>query len=833
MNLNGASSSEQARVALLHVTRLLEASEPPPALTALANLAATLTNSPLAAIHLIDAHCVQLLAGVGTQPRRQSREHAMSSRALQQTSPWQVPDTRTQSRPAHLPDNAWPVAYAGHPLVVEGHTLGVLCVMDTTARTWSDAQMSGLADAACAASALLLAELNLQRARRMDARVRTANLAGHDWMWETDRDSRLVWVSSSMVQHLGLDPEYEIGCKGVDFYEPLPGEEYAEQWAQFMAARARREPFSNVLGQRDTPRGRVIISLSGVPVFDRQGNFMGYRGSNRDVTRQVETEMAMRQAQHQLISQQAALRESEARLSAVLHALPDIWFVLDENNAYVDGHDAHPLLLRPIEQLRTHLLGDELPTEVAQLQRAALDQVRRSGQPQRLEYDLRTNDGVLRHFEARLVPMGAKHTLFVSRDLTHIKEAERTLRDKQAAEAANAAKSTFVSRMSHEIRTPLNAISGFAQLLQHQIGPSDHSRAQLGYLRHILDACEHLSALVNDVLDLQKIETGHLHCRSEEVSLSEVVQRSINMLGPLANRQHITLLSDVAPGCLVRADRQRLSQVVMNLGSNAIKYNAPGGLVRFTVEALNAGQLALHIEDTGSGMTETQLARLFQPFDRLGQETSNIEGSGLGLIITRSLVEAMGGQLKIYSRPGVGTRVSVTLQRGSPASALRRPSRSDTPTPSSASSVLAMQPPSDSQAPALLRVLYVEDNRINAMLFEEALRPYSQVALTVLEDGQSAVQWATENTPHVLVLDAHLPDIDGLALLKALRALPGMASVPAYMCSADAMPEDVSAAQAAGFDGYWTKPIDIKLITTELTRLAQAAQSMHTSYDIP
>ncbi len=821
MSWSGPTSPEHARVALLQATRLLETSEAPPAFAALARLAATQTSSPFAAIHLIDAHSVQVLAGVGSLPRRQSREHALSTQMLHRDGLWLVPDTRDLTPPPHLPDDAWPTAYAGLPLVVEGHVLGALCVMDLQVRHWQADQMAGLADAACAASALLAAELNRQRARRMDARVRTASLAGQDWLWETDRESRLVWVSSSMVQHLGLDPEYEIGSKGVDFYQPLPGAEYARQWAQFQEARMRREPFSNVLGQRDTPRGRVIVSISGLPVFDRQGNFMGYRGSNRDVTRQVQTEIAMRCAQEQLLSQQAELRESEARLSAVLEALPDIWFVLDENNHYVDGHEAHPLLIRPIEELRQHAIGYELPTDVAQLQQAALERLRDSGQPQRLEYDLRTNDGVLRHFEARLVAMGKKQTLFVARDITPIKKAELTLRDKQAAEAANAAKSAFVSRMSHEIRTPLNAISGFAQLLLHQLTPAPHKEEHLGYVRHILDACEHLTALVNDVLDLQKIETGHLACSTEKVSLSEIVQRGICMLGPLSARQGVNLLSDIAPGCIVHADRRRLSQVVMNLGSNAIKYNHAGGLVRFTVEPLSTGQWALHIEDNGPGMTESQLARLFQPFERLGKEMSHIEGSGLGLIITRSLIEAMGGELQVRSSPGVGTRMSVILNRGSADPLTNDDTEPSTPQPASDRSLPQPMPTTpDPLDQTQLSVLYVEDNRINAMLFEEALRPHARLAVTVVEDGQMAIAHVSQSIPDVLVLDAHLPDMDGLALLAALRKLPGLVNVPAYMCSADAMPEDIAQAKSAGFTGYWTKPVDIRLIVSELTQLA-------------
>lgn len=219
-------------------------------------------------------------------------------------------------------------------------------------------------------------------------------------------------------------------------------------------------------------------------------------------------------------------------------------------------------------------------------------------------------------------------------------------------------------------------------------------------------------------------------------------------------------------------------------------------------------------------MNESQLARLFQPFDRLGMEMSDIEGSGLGLIITRSLVETMGGELRIHSRPDVGTRVSIILQRGTPVTTSAQLPEPEPPTAANGSLEQTMPHTSEVHDMTPLRVLYVEDNRINAMLFEEALRPYAQLALTIAGDGQAAIEMAPQTAPEVLVLDAHLPDMDGVALLKALRALPGLAAVPAYMCSADVMPEDMVRAKVAGFTGYWTKPIDIRRITTELTQLA-------------
>ncbi|MDE2000448.1 MAG: PAS domain-containing protein, partial [Burkholderiales bacterium] len=408
-------------------------------------------------------------------------------------------------------------------------------------------------------------------------------------------------------------------------------------------------------------------------------------------------------------------------------------------------------------------------------------------------------------------------------DITPIKRAEQALREKHAAEAASLAKSQFLSRMSHEIRTPLNAVNGFAQLLklqQEQSGITDTT--QKGYVEHILRAGKHLMGVVNDVLDLQQVEAGVMVLKPEPLLVHEEICECLAMLEPLAQSRHITLHVDTADQSMVLADRQRLRQVLMNVGSNAIKYNYNGGQVHYTLETSHPDFVSVTISDSGPGMSPHQLSRLFQPFERLGRETSNIEGTGLGLIITRSLIEAMGGRMEIRSQPGAGTKVTLILTQASQAP----DAASDAaPAADSLSSPLVMNhslsETSDASTPARpLRVLYVEDNRINAMLFEEALRPYSQIELEVAEDGQMALSIAREKTPDVLVLDAHLPGMSGFEVLRALRTVPGLKQAPAYMCSADAMPEDVAKAQDEGFTGYWTKPIDIVEVTNVLCGLA-------------
>lgn len=394
------------------------------------------------------------------------------------------------------------------------------------------------------------------------------------------------------------------------------------------------------------------------------------------------------------------------------------------------------------------------------------------------------------------------------RDITQQRSSEQALRDKQAAELANHAKSEFLSRMSHEMRTPLNAVIGFAQLLNLSPGNLDGTTVR-DYAGHVLEAGEHLLALIDDVLDLQKIEQGAVTLQLHPVDLHLAVTRTTELLMPLAHAADVRFELSVPAGTWVQADMQRLRQVLLNVGSNAIKYNHPGGIVRWRLDPL-PDRVALCIEDTGSGMTEEQMSRLFQPFERLGRETSTIEGTGLGLIIARSLTQAIGGRLSIASRAGLGTSVRLELQRAeAPEAAPVEPA-----------------PVPVHHETRALRMLYVEDNRINAILFEEAMRLHGdRVELRVAEDGDQALAIAREWQPEVLVLDAHLPGATGFEVLRLLRALPGLENVPAYMCSADAMPEDAQRAYEAGFIGYWTKPINVGTVLADVEQCLQRSRS--------
>ncbi|HKX93706.1 MAG TPA: ATP-binding protein, partial [Methylibium sp.] len=252
----------------------------------------------------------------------------------------------------------------------------------------------------------------------------------------------------------------------------------------------------------------------------------------------------------------------------------------------------------------------------------------------------------------------------------------------------------------------------------------------------------------------------------------------------------------------------RLHQILLNLLSNAVKYNREGGSLRCS--AAQAGtEVTLEVADSGRGLDAEQQRRLFQPFERLGYETSGIEGTGLGLIIARRLAEEMGGRLSLASEPGVGTRVTLTLPGA--------PDIAPATAPGALPAVAGSAPAGD--APLPLRVLYVEDNPLNALLFSEAIGSRAGIDLRLAEDGTEALALVAHWQPDVLVIDARLPGLSGYEVLEHLRRRPGLAATPAFMCSADAMPADLQRAADAGFAGYWTKPIDIDRVMHDLATL--------------
>jgi len=392
-----------------------------------------------------------------------------------------------------------------------------------------------------------------------------------------------------------------------------------------------------------------------------------------------------------------------------------------------------------------------------------------------------------------------------ARDVTERKRLDQVLQEKNVelesarsvAEKASLAKSDFLSSMSHELRSPLNAILGFAQLMESDSPPP--TPAQKESIAQILQAGWHLLALINEILDLAKVESRQVPLSREPVSLAEVMLECQGMIEPQAQQRGIRMvfpLFDIP--YFVMADRTRLKQVLINLLSNAIKYNIEQGTVEVTCAESTPGLIRVSIRDTGAGLSPEQLAQLFQAFNRLGQEAGGEEGTGIGLVVAKQLVELMGGVVGVESTVGVGSVFRFEL-----------PSVAEPHLHREVDDASALAQPHVSHGARRNTVLYVEDNPANLKLLEQIIARHPDIRLLTAVNGNSGIEIARVSKPDVILMDINLPDINGFEALKILRSDPATSQIPIFAVSAFAMPLDVERGLKAGFFRYITKPIKV------------------------
>jgi PAS domain S-box-containing protein len=366
-----------------------------------------------------------------------------------------------------------------------------------------------------------------------------------------------------------------------------------------------------------------------------------------------------------------------------------------------------------------------------------------------------------------------------------------------AADKANRAKSDFLSSMSHELRTPLNAILGFAQLVES--GSPAPTPSQKRNIDQILKAGWYLLELINEILDLALIESGKLTLSKEPVSLKEVMLECRAMIEPQALKRSIGMTFPVFElPYFVKADRTRVKQVLINLLFNAIKYNRSGGSVVVTCGMSAPERVRISVRDTGLGLTPEQVAQLFQPFNRLGKESSAEEGTGIGLVVTKRLVELMGGTIGADSEVGTGSVfwVEFSLSQAPQFSALD-------------AEHTALLPTGVADGMPLRTLLYVEDNPANLELVEQLIARRPDLRLLSAADGDLGIEYAKAYQPDVILMDINLPGISGIEAMKILHADPATAHIPIIALSANAVPRDIERGLEAGFFNYITKPIKV------------------------
>jgi PAS domain S-box-containing protein len=630
---------------------------------------------------------------------------------------------------------------------------------------------------------------DISESRRTEAVLRSYELVVNsitDLVSVVDTDERYILVNDAWCRHTGVARKDAIGRSST---VAAPSTVHPER-RRALRACVETGAVQVARGPSVTPgRTDLLLETTYFPHRADDGRVVAVALLTRDITDQER--------------QRLALQAREAEQRAFVEAFPGYIGRLDEALHFTYANQRLAALLqRPAAAVVGHT-ADELFGPASVVSDRSWARRALAGEPVLFEFHHPHPDGggpvdlqvtLTRGTDPQT---GAAALYAFAIDISGRKRAEAALiAARDEAERANRAKSQFLSQMSHELRTPLNAILGFGQLLQ-----SDARQALAGHqqpwVREILRGAEHLLELINEILDLGRIETGELALELAIVDLQGLARECLDLVQALAAQRgvHVRPLPPTLAGATAYADRRRLKQVLLNLLGNAIKYNQPGGEVALHVS--HEGPLVwLAVRDDGPGLSAEQQSRLFQPFERLDAARSGVEGTGIGLALCKRLVQAMGGSIGVDSQPGQGCTFWLRLPPLAPAPAL--------PAPPAGEPVPADTP---AHAAALRTVLYVEDNNVNVLLMEAMLARLPGLRLLSALHPVEGLRLARAEKPALVLLDIQLPDMSGFEVLARLRADPGMRDVPVVAVSANALQRDIDAALAAGFNAYITKPV--------------------------
>lgn len=599
---------------------------------------------------------------------------------------------------------------------------------------------------------------------------------------------RFTYVSEGSKAVFGLEPE-EILQDGLLLNRMADSRDGAQRMGATLDEMQRSLKLYHRVGRFNLPSGETRWVESFVQPIMTEDGVVTWTGISVNVTSQ-------KQLEHQL-------DETRDRLSAILSSVDDVIFSTSPDSLqtlFVSEASNRVLGYSPSEYLKDDEFffksvhaGDREQLEAgfrALSEDRSIDAEVRYQHPDGRTMWLRVRAHLAMDENGQPLRVDG-----ITTDVTNRKAAEIELdQAREEAVRANAAKSEFLSRMSHELRTPMNAILGFAQLLEIE----DLAAKQAESVQHILRAGRHLLELVDEVLDISRIEAGNLGISLEPVELCRLVAESVALVRPMANARTITFRreSEVPEDLHVLADRQRLRQVLLNLLSNAIKYSPIGATVTVR-EVRKDGKAVIEIEDRGAGLNASQIERLFIPFDRLGAETTGIEGTGLGLPLAKRLLESMNGSLGIRSVPGEGSMFWAELQVAEPQSRTLE-----------GTEITQGKPLNYGES--IREILLIEDNLSNVRLIEEIVRTMPQTSLISAMQGRLGFDIARRKAPSVILLDMNLPDVHGLELLAQIRAEKSLLNVPVVVLSADATDRQIQRAMEEGANSYLTKPFNVR-----------------------
>jgi two-component system sensor histidine kinase/response regulator len=660
--------------------------------------------------------------------------------------------------------------------------------------------------------------------------------ASADWVWEVDTEARYTYVSDSVESMLGYLPAEILGRTP---FHLMPPEEAARVGAEFAAIVEWQTSFRDLANINIHKDGHLLhVQTNGTPVFDAQGRFAGYRGLDRDVTqmRLAEKELddyrqhlekLVEQRTHELETANATLAENAKRIADLYDRAPIGYHSLAPDGTIMAVNETELAMLGyPAENYIGRKLTEFMTEDSKAAFFARFDEFRRTGRVRDLEYDFIRADGshlpVL--ISADMVCDEAGNFLFNRATMADNRERraraaqiaalqEALAQRAEAAELANQAKSSFLANMSHEIRTPMNAILGFAHLLKRSaLEPAQ--RAQLEKLSH---AGEHLLGLINDILDLSKIEAGKMVLDPVDFSLDALLADVRSLVGEQAAAKglEVTIDCDDVPPWL-RGDATRLRQAMLNFAGNAVKFSDRGEIaLRTRMLAEDGGRLLIRFEvaDTGIGITADKQALLFEPFQQVDASTTRrFGGTGLGLAINRRLATLMGGETGVESVEGVGSRFWFTawLELG------HQPDLAALPAARDAEGELKRQ--HDGR-----RILLAEDDEVNQEVAQTLLAE-TGLRVDVAANGRLAVTMAAATDYAVILMDMQMPELDGIEATKVIRTLPGHARTPIVAMTANAFDEDRRQCADAGMNDFVSKPVDPeRLYATLLKWLANSA----------